>query len=246
MLHIREIPQGVVNMWVAVCDDDEYFLDDLKNAVYTYSNAHRLEIAIDGYSSGEDLLASKSNYDMVFLDYKMEGIDGLETAKTLRRKNPNCVINFMTSYPSFIYESFEVRTFRFFDKPLDNEKLYRALDSYYKGVGADSPLLIKVDRDTVIVRINDIVYLEASGKKCFINLVGNSLHCAKTMAAVARSLPQNIFFKVSKANIINFNYFSKHDNRTVHLQDGSTVPVSRRYLAPFKNALRLYVKSQAI
>ena len=233
-------------MWVAVCDDEDYFLNDLKNAVYLYSNARHLEIAIDGYSSGEELLASKTGYDIVFLDYKMSGINGLETARALRRKNPDCTIIFLTNYPSFIYEAFEVRTFRFFDKPLDKDKLFRALDSYYEGVGTNYPLLIKVDRDTVTIRTNDIVFLESNGKKCSINLLKNSLSCAKTMAAVARGLPQKTFFKVSKTSIVNFNYVCDHDNRIIHLRNGSSVLISRKYLTPFKNAFRQYVKSQAL
>ena len=83
---------------------------------------HRLEISIDKYYSGEALLDSAVNYDMVFLDYKMDGVDGLETARIMRKNNMDCTIIFITNHPDFIYESFEVETFRFFKKPLDIER----------------------------------------------------------------------------------------------------------------------------
>jgi len=233
------------NMRIAVCDDEQEFINSLKDAVYTYSNLHRLEVAIDDYLSGEDLLRSKTEYDMVLLDYKMGGIDGLETARILRRKNLNCTIIFLTSYPHFVYESFEVYTFRFFEKPIDIAKLYKAFDDYFEQFGNNYPLLLKVDRDVRCVHTNDIAYLEADNKKCYVNLAHEKLHCSNNMAAVSKMLPNSIFYKVSRAFIVNFNFIDKYDKEYIHFKNGETVPVSRKYMTQFKGAYRNYVKTWA-
>jgi len=233
-------------MRIAVCDDERRFLDGLKDAVYTYSNMHRLEVAIDEYMCGEDLLNSSVNYDIVLLDYQMSGIDGLETARVLRRKNINCTIIFVTSFPQFVYESFEVSTFRFFEKPVNPEKLHKALDDYFELFGNNYPLLLKVNRDTVCVQTNDIVYLEADNKKCFIHLVDKQLHCSKTMAAVSKLVPQNIFYKVNKAFIVNFNYISSYDREYIYFKNDERVHVSRKYLSSFKEAYRKFAKGRAV
>jgi len=232
----------VYKMRIAVCDDEPHFLDNLKQTIYSYSNLYRLEIAIDEYCSGEALLKSSKEYDIVLLDYQMGGIDGLETARMLRRSNLNCIIIFMTNFPHFVYESFEVNTFRFFEKPLVPEKLHKALDDYFEKFGNDYPLLFKVNRDTILVQTNDIVFLEADNKKCFIHLATKSLHCAKTMRAVAELLPKNIFFRINKAFIVNFNFISKYDNDYIYFKNGDRAHVSRKYLTAFKDAYRKFAR----
>jgi len=237
----------VFNMRIAVCDDEQSFRIIVKNAVYGYSNEHRLDIAIDEFACGEDLLKVALKYDIIFMDYKMDGIDGLETARILRKENINCIIIFFTSYPHFVYESFEVSTFRFFEKPLDNDKLYKALDDYFELFGNNSPLLLKEDRGVICIHMNDIVYLEADNKKCFIHIAGKKpLHCAKTMAVVASKIPNNIFYRVSKAFIVNFNYISGYNNEYIFFKNGERVHVSRKYLTPFKDAYRSFAKGRVV
>ena len=233
-------------MRIAVCDDEKLFRDDIKNAIYTYSNIHKLEIVVDEYVCGEDLLNSAYNYGIVFLDYKMNGLDGLETAKVLRSKDINCIIIFLTSFPQFVYKSFEVGTYRFFRKPLDVEKVNKALDDYFKSYGDNYPLLLKIGRETICVQTNSIVYLEADNKNCFINLVDKRLHSARTMASVADLLPKSIFHKVNRAFIVNFNHISNYNQEFIFFKKGESVPVSRNYRTSFKEAYRNYAQGRSI
>lgn len=233
-------------MRIAICDDEKVFRDDLKQAVYTYSNLHRLELVVDEYLCGENMIVSEQKYDIVFLDYKMSGIDGLETARTIRKKDMNCAIIFLTSYPHFIYESFEVGTFRFFEKPLVTELLFKALDRYFESIGSNYPVLLKIGRDTVSLMTNDIFYLEADNKKCYINLADKRLHCARTMASAATLIPSYLFFKVHKAFFVNFNHIANYDNEFIHFKNGDRVPVSRKYYTSFKEAYRIYAKGRFV
>ena len=233
-------------MRIAVCDDERLFLDSLKKAVYDYSNRHRLELSIDNFYSGEELLGSELVYDMIILDYKMGGMDGLETARRLREKNQNCAIVFLTSYPDIVYESFEVNTFRFLTKPLDVGKLYKTFDNYFEMFGNNYPILLKVDRDTICIQTNEIMFLEADNKKCYIYLAEKRIHCAKTMATIAKLLPSGIFFKVSKQIVVNFNHIQKHDNSRIYFTNDKFVYISRMYMAPFRNAYKEYAKALAI
>ena len=233
-------------MRIAVCDDEKFFLDYLKDAVHSYARMNRLDIVIDDYESGVALLDSIVDYDMVFLDYKMDGIDGLETARILRKRNLSCTIIFMTNYPHFVRESFEVSTFRFYKKPLDIEKLYSALNNYFDLLCNDYPVLLKANAHTVCVRANDIVYLEAHNKSCDVHLTDGKLRCPITMAATAKLLPMNIFFKVSKAFFVNFNHIADFNNERIVFKNGAIVYISRKYLISFKKAFMNYSRYRPI
>jgi len=231
---------------IAICDDEKHFRDDVSSAVSEYSSKHEVEAVVDEYDCGEDLLESADKYDIIVLDYQMGGISGLETAKHIREKNILCTIIFITNHPSFVYESFEVRTFRFFEKPLDVEKFHKALDDYFLIYGNDYPIQLKIGRETVCVNTRDIVYIEADNKKCYINLVDKQYHCAKAMAEIAKLLPSNIFYKVHKSFVVNFNYVSSYDSKNIYFVNGTTAHVSRKNLASFKDAYRTFAKSRNI
>ncbi|MDR2569153.1 MAG: LytTR family DNA-binding domain-containing protein [Oscillospiraceae bacterium] len=237
---------GCVNLLIAICDDEESFREDVKKAVYSYSDLHRLEVVIEEYECGEDLLKSSNDYEVIFLDYKMEGINGLETALRLREKNVDSIIIFLTSFPKFVFSAFEVDTFRFFRKPLDTEKLNKALDDYFTTRRKNYPILIKSGHETICIHTNEIMYLKADDKKCYIKMVDNRLHLPRLMKSIESLLPKNDFSKVHKTFIVNLSQIHTYDNENVFFRDGTCVPISRHYMSSFKNAYRIYVKNRSI
>lgn len=231
-------------MRFAACDDEKIFRDELINAVYSCSNLHRLELVVDEFESGEELLKTTNTYDVIFLDYKMEGYDGLETARLLREKGIASTIIFLTSYPDVVFDTFEVTAFRFLKKPLDIDELNRALDGYFAQQRDNMPILLKMHGETISVMSNDIVYLEADNKKCYINLINDRLHFPRTMSKAEVLLPKNYFFKTHKAFIVNLYHVRKYDKEFVYFDSKDSVPISRNYLRTFKDVYMTYAKSR--
>ncbi|MDY3038554.1 MAG: response regulator, partial [Roseburia inulinivorans] len=58
-------------------------------------------------------------------------LSGMDTARELRRHDPHVPIIFLTSSPEFALESYEVRTFWYLLKPLDEVRFHAVLDSWY-------------------------------------------------------------------------------------------------------------------
>lgn len=117
-------------MLAALCDDDKFITEKLKNLLLTYAKENRIIIEIDEFQSGERLLNSEIDYDIIVLDYQLDNTDGLTVAKELRKRNVLSCIIFLTSYPHFMIDAFEVNTFRFLLKPIDKSKFFKAIDDY--------------------------------------------------------------------------------------------------------------------
>ena len=66
---------------------------------------------IDLFSGGEEFLAKfrGGRYDLVFLDIYMEGINGIQTAREIRRTDKNVRLIFVTTSNDFAAESYELR-----------------------------------------------------------------------------------------------------------------------------------------
>ena len=241
------LKREVCFMRIAVCDDEKYFRDELKTAINTYSNAHRLDSVVDEFKSGEDFLKANQVYDVVFLDYQMDKLTGLETARVMRERNIESTIFFVTNHPDFVYKSFEVGTFRFFEKPLSVMELHKAFDDYFREQERDYPVILKIERENVCVQARDIVYLEADNKKCKINLSDERvLHASQTMASVEGLLPKNIFFKPHKSFVVNLSHIKSYDSNSITFNNGETAHISRKYLADFKKAYKVYAKGRVL
>ena len=233
-------------MRIAVCDDERTFREEIKDAVYSYSDTHRLEIVIEEFENGEDLLVSKHNYEIIFLDIKMAGINGLETARKLRENGVDSAIFFLTGFPDYMDEAFEVRTFRFFKKPLDTEKLNKSLDDFFWHLGESHRVILRLKSRIICVQSKDIVYLEADNKKCFVHFINNNIHVAGTMASVSKPLSKKDFVKVHKSYIVNLRHINKHDYRLIYFEHNTCVPIGRNCRTDFINAFQIYVNNRNI
>ena len=229
-------------MTIAICDDEDVFRGKLKEYLLSYKRKHRLQIDIIEFSNGEALLSYDGIPDIVFLDYQMPGINGMGAARTLRARNNICSIIFVTSYPEFMIESFEVNTYRFFIKPIDIKKLNDALDNYIKEKKMFAPVVINVGVEQIVINSEDIIYLEGAGKYCNIRTTTALYRSSKTLSGVYSLLPQHCFFRTHKSYVINLYCVVSIKSDCVILSNGEKAKIGRRSLTEFKNAYKEFVK----
>ena len=107
---------------------------------------------------------------------------GLTVAKELRKRNVLSCIIFLTSYPHFMIDAFEVNTFRFLLKPIDKSKFFKAIDDYVKIVDANYPITLIQNKELKKINSNEICFIEADGKYSNIHLNTKVMHCSKTLS----------------------------------------------------------------
>ncbi len=85
---------------IAICDDEEYFRITEKQLILKYMAGKNCECMIDMYESGKELLNLReelNQYHIIFLDVNMEEIDGIETAKEIRKISKDVFIVFTSN-----------------------------------------------------------------------------------------------------------------------------------------------------
>ncbi len=85
---------------------------------------------VNVFTSPEDALAfiREHTVDVAFLDIEMPRIGGLELAGHMREADPNIKIVFVTAYPDFALDAFEVDAIGYLLKPYNAERLQKQLD----------------------------------------------------------------------------------------------------------------------
>lgn len=225
-------------MRIAACDGKKDFLEMLKQTIYSYARQKRMEIVVDCYLCGENMLAAKQKYDIVFMGYLPVGKNGFQIARELRKHNSRSAIIFICPNTHLVMEAFKVNTFRFLVSPVKRSELFCVLDEYFEEYGNNYPVWIKSGVDTVCLNTEEIVYVEADNKHCYIHLEDESYKCNRTMAKVYDVLPKSHFFKINRAFVINADYVNKYNNEEVYLKNGHCLHISRNYLNDFKTNYR--------
>ena len=233
-------------MRVAICDDEAYFRRQLKELLLEFNNKENVFGDIIEFDSGESLIHSEKTFNIIFLDCQMPKLDGLSTAKYLRSRNINCCIIFLTSYPHYVFDSFEVRPFRFMLKPVDPIQLQKVLNDYIEIQRKLSSIII-VDRGELInIRARDVVYVEADGKYSIVRTLNDHYRSSKTVSEIENMLPNHMFYRTHRAYLINMLCISSFDHKYAILYNGEKALISHKKYNAFKKEYKEFIKKHFI
>ena len=97
----------------------------------------------------------------------------------------------------------------------------------------DRQRIVLADAERIyLVTVRDIVRCEADGSYTQFHLAsGKHLTLSKSIKTVEQMLPDSLFYRIHRSHLINltcFDYLDRRDGGTVHLHDGTRLPVAVR------------------
>lgn len=106
---------------IALCDDNVADLDRLASILKDLDGCG-LPVRIARYENGPDLLADFSQgilFHLLVIDMLMEPLNGIDTAREIRRSDLSMPILIVTSTTRFALEGYQVNAWRYLTKPVD-------------------------------------------------------------------------------------------------------------------------------
>lgn len=214
---------------IAICDDDIKLAGWLESQVNyeCFSNGARADIDIyyDGLPLVESFRGGK-DYDIIFLDIEMENMDGIATARNIRKISRDVILIYISGYDNYLKELFEVEPFRFLSKPVNTEKfkLYfsQALGKLEENEGFFQCIY---KRELIKVPFKSIVYFESVGRLVQIHLNDGSIRkFYGKINDIEKSLEGDRFFflRIHQSFLINYKYVKRINYSYVVLQIGET------------------------
>lgn len=232
-----------MNLQVAICDDEKIITDDIKLKIISY----RPEFEIDIFNSGLDLLNSKKDYDIIFLDIEMPEMNGMEAAAKLRERKYEGYIIFLTSHTERMPEAFKVRAFRFLNKPVDDILLKEAIDDAEKDIFDNKKIAVSTANGTFFINQTDIVYLETVHNITNVHTKNECFETRKTLHEWMKILGTENFCQVHRSYIVALRYVVKIETNSIILKYSDLeIPISRRKTGYVKNEFYKYVKKNAL
>ena len=103
-------------MKLAIIDDEIPFRKSLAASIKAWGRKEGLIIDINEYPSAEAFLfdyEDKKYFELLLLDIEMAELNGIELAKKLRGQNDGVQIVFITGYPDFIGQGYDVEALHY-------------------------------------------------------------------------------------------------------------------------------------
>lgn len=228
-------------MKIAVCDDEIILYEELYTLLNEYSALKKEPILSTYFKTGRELLSSTEKFDIIFMDYQMNDLNGMETSKRLRLKNSDVTIIFLTAFPKIVFQSFEVNTFRFLLKPIKKAELFKSIDDYLDSVRSDDFLILNTNDGSWKIRLSEIIYVESKEKHTVIRTVDNNFECCRYIQEIEKMLPKDRFIRSHRSCIVSFLHIRNHDGKIIYFDNNERASISRRYLTDFKKAFQEYI-----
>ena len=165
--------------------------------------------------------------DLVFLDIQMPAITGLDVVATIGASRMPATV-FVTAYEQFAVRAFEANAVDYLVKPFSRDRftdtLRRAKQRLATARGADADATARImqalaslqqrdaylervpvreDERVVLVDVDDIVWIKASGNTVRLHLADRAHELRETMATLAARLDPRRFARVHRSAIIN-------------------------------------------
>lgn len=213
-------------MRIALVDDTPMELKILSEII----DIELPEAEVLTFPNGETFLKfwESASFDLILLDIYMDELHGIDVAKKIRETDFDVRIVFCTTSNEFASESYEVGANYYLQKPVSSTSFQRMLKMIRLNEYELNRFITLPDGQRIVLR--NITYTEYYNHSIIIH--------SKKRADLQTRMSQmeweallseyNFFYSCSKGIVVNFYEVERSEDSMFILNNGSSVPISRR------------------
>lgn len=226
-----------------------------RNELKELFKAHK-EIELLGEAENVDdgfKLINEVKPDLLFLDINMPEKDGFELLEMLDEVP---ITIFTTAFDEYAIKSFEYNAFDYLLKPINQKRFSSSIDKVVESasnipepktssentLSLEKQIFIKDGEKCWLVKIQDISMFEIVGNYTRVFFENNKPLIYKSLIQIEEKLPNDVFFRANRQQIININHVKKvvswfNGKLKIEMKSGEEIEISRRQSYLFKEQL---------
>ncbi len=229
-------------MDIAVVDDEK----TIREHICALIEEQQPENCIEAYATGEELLASGKRFDIVFLDIQMDGINGIEAARSLRERQGDIVLIFITGIKEYVFDALDLYAFQYLLKPIDEDKFAEVLERAVREAARkkERRVLFIKSRNLTLDQ-SEILYIESRAKKVEIHTVRQTIEIYAAMDELEGQLGEE-FYRCHRAYIVNMDCITEYDSESITLTNGDRVYLTKKKYGEFVKAYMWHLQNGGV
>lgn len=228
---------------IAIVEDDNQYVRTLKQFLSEYGKTNNQEFDIKIFNNGVDFISDyKIGFDLVLMDIEMPHMNGLDTAKKLRKIDSDVVLVFVTNMSQYALMGYEVDAVDYIVKPVDyynfSVKLKKALKACNNKLG--KKIVINTPDSIRCLNSNQIYYIEVIGHSIIYYTQEGDFTTYNKLSVLEKEYEEYNFIRCHKSFMVNLKYVTEVKNSYVFL-GSREVPLSRGVRKTFLQKLSNYL-----
>ena len=226
--------KGII-MRIAICDDNKDDRNSLEAIITAYAIENAKNWVVTSFESGSTFIQKVYENDMVLLDIEMPELNGIETGKLARSKNPELKIVMFTGAEGYGEEIFDIGAVDYLSKPVKAERLINAIQRIESSLIGNDVIAANKDWMPFTLKQKSVQYIKAYNGYVLLYCHNEEYRVDKSLKEIEKELDKRIFLRISKSLIINLIHVKKLIGSTF-LIGSTTVEISRRRFNEVKKA----------
>lgn len=230
---------------IAICDDETAEIKYISAIVDKWARVNNKTAAISTFDSAESFFfqyAEEKSFDIILLDIQMKNMNGVELAKQIRQDNESVQIVFITGYPDYLAEGYEVSALHYLMKPVSEQKLFDVLDRACKRLKVrEKSILLKVGGESICIPAGEIIYAESFAHTVEITTISGKIKASLPISQLEKELGSG-FVRCHRSYIVGLKYIRKITRNELLLDNGVSIPLSRRLYKEVNQAFIRFFK----
>ena len=217
---------------IAIVDDLHSDRERLKRDIQAYFAASGACAVCKAFSDANGLLReSIGAFQIAFLDICMEGLDGIELARRLRRDSPGLLIVFVSTSREYAFDAFPIHPFDYLIKPYGEAELRRVLDEALRTLNAgERDVVIRVPHAAMRVPLRHISAVVSGNHALEIVLAdGRRLRGTMTFGELCREMEgDGRFLLLNRGVLVNMDEVLSLQQDSMRMKSGDVLPMRTR------------------
>lgn len=209
-----------------IVDDEPLSQDVIIDFVKACPELHLVNVCNNALEAGEIL--KQQNIDLLFLDINMPKLSGIGFIKSL--KEPPLFV-FITAYPEFAIEGFEVDAVDYLVKPVSFERFRTSVNRAIERLEGNENikhLMVRSNKKNYRINFDELLYLEAQGDYVRFVTEDKSLMVHGTLKEFITQIPEKLFGRIHKSYVISLSKVVYTEGNQVKIGEHK-LPVSLSY-----------------
>ncbi|MEQ3339277.1 LytR/AlgR family response regulator transcription factor [Clostridium butyricum] len=238
---------------ITLCDDNKSIIEIYSKKIKEIALRNNINVAIYSYYKGESLLFdledgnNKSN--IYILDMNMGELNGIETAREIRRFYPDSKIIFLTVNRDLVFESFEVMPMDYLLKDNINfEKLELVLLKAFQSEKEKGDIFtFEVRKRIKYIKTNDILFFEVNKRVITVACnTGENIQFYSSIEKIEEQLRNKDFIRVHRSFVVNLRYIKDIIGNTIILLNDERISIGIKYSKIVRKIYSNYLLNKAM
>ncbi len=230
---------------VAIVEDEAELHDYYRKMIEAWGDARNIKLITTFVKSSEEYLFKydrQNQFDIIFLDVCMNGMNGMELAHEIRKFDRNVQIAFLTGKSEYVFEGYEIGAVRYLIKPVEESELIKVLDACMEKLGSSKEdyLTIKYHGENLRLSRNEILFVKVEGHYLQMQTVNRAYEWKASLKEMLAKLDSARFVMVNRSVVVNLEFVNKITREECILENGEAIPVSRGAYGPLNDAFMKY------